>query len=251
MTTEHFKILLEDFYDKYNHTKKSDVEFLLKNYNGREYDAIKTLYFKYNFKGSANYDPRAGSDAFIKSLIESYSNGERTIKTLNSLTPEEESIRNISNITKQANTSIKEVSEIKKEELSKIIEENKKMFEDIIAEKQKHFDDLIKRMDEVIKEKNAQIEENIKRIDLESIQTIISSISDKKDNDEHIELKINLDYEETDIQLPKEINVMAAGTRFLIEGPNGKLLAFEIKDIFCDYVTAPGKCLKEINIQRI
>jgi len=251
MNKEHFKTLLEDLYDKYNHTKKSDVPFLLENYNGREFEAIKTFYFKYNFKGSANFDSRAGSDNFIKDLIESYSNGERTIKTQSSLTPEQESLANLSNVAEKANSSIKEVTESKKEELAKIIEENKKMFEDIITEKQKHFDELIARMDLVIKEKNAQIEENIKKIDLESIQTIINSISEKKDNDEHIELKINLDYEETDIQLPKEINNMAAGTRFLIEGPNKKLLAFEIKDIFCDYVTVPGKCLKEINIQRI
>jgi len=251
MNREHFKTLLEDLYDKYNHTKKSDVPFLLENYNGREFEAIKTFYFKYNFKGSANFDPKAGSDNFIKDLIESYSNGARTIKTQSSLTPEQESLANLSNVAEKANFSINEVTESKKEELAKIIEENKKMFEDIISEKQKHFDELIARMDLVIKEKNAQIEENIKKIDLESIHTIINSISEKKDNDEHIELKINLDYEETDIQLPKEINTMAAGTRFLIEGPNKKLLAFEIKDIFCDYVTAPGKCLKEINIQRI
>ncbi|HUS51345.1 MAG TPA: hypothetical protein VMZ91_14345 [Candidatus Paceibacterota bacterium] len=242
---------MEDLYDKYNHTKKSDVPFLLKNYNGREFEAVKTFYFKYNFKGSANYDSRAGSDDFIKKLIENYSNGERTIKTQNTLSPEEENFANLNSVAEKANVSIKEIAESKKEELAKIISENKKMFEDIIAEKQKHFDELILRMDAVIKEKSSQIEENIKKIDVDSIQTIIDSISNKKNSEEHIELKINLDYEETDIELPKEISVMAAGTRFLIEGPNKKLLAFEIKDIFCDYVTAPGKCLKEINIQRI
>lgn len=245
MNKEHFQLLLEDLYDKYNHTKKSEVPMLVEKYNGQEFDAIKTFYFKYNFRSNSNYDPKAGTDHQIKILIESYSKGERIIKhSKQEPTAEEESLATIRKEAENANSTISSVSESKKEELLKIAEEKTNLIQKIINEKEKYFQSLINKLDEVIQEKTKKLNEINEKVISDITQT-------KNDSDEHIEIKINLDFEETDIELPKEVNTMAAGTRFLIPSPGGKLLAFEIKDIFCDYVTIPGKCLKEINIQRL
>lgn len=242
MNKEHFQSLLEDLYDKYNHTKKIDIPNVVENYNGREFDAIKTFYFKYNFKSHPSYDPKAGTDSFIRALIDDYSKGERTIRdSKQEPSAEEESLAMIRKEAEQANSTINSVSESKKDELFEIVKEKTKDIEKLILDKEKYFQDLISNLDLSIQEKIKQLNELN-----EQVPTI-----QKEEISEHIELKINLDNEDTDIELPKEIKTMAAGTRFLIPSIDGKILAFEIKDIFCDYVSAPGKCIKEINIQRI
>jgi hypothetical protein len=185
-------------------------------------------------------------------LIESYSNGKRPIKdSLNSPNAEEERLLTLKKEKEQASSYINDVSEIKKGELLKLADEKIKSLDLIIEDKEKKLEDMIKKMDIMIQEKALKIEERIKQISEESLELLSSNKNAQKETDEHIDLKINLDYSETDIQLPKEVNTMAAGTRFLMLGQDNKMLAFEIKDIFCDYVTIPGKCIKEINIQRI
>ncbi len=252
MNKEHFTILLEDLYDKYNHTKKSEIPNLVEKYNGQEFDAVKTFYFKYNFRSHPNYDSKAGTDQFIKNIIEKYSTGERIIRDA-MLAPsiEQESINLIKKETQEANLLINETSELKKDELLKMAEEKIKSIENIISDKEKQLQEMIDKMESIIQEKVQKIEDNINKIGKESLEVLSSHSPIKEESDEHIELKINLDYEESDIELPKEIKTMAAGTRFLILDQNKKFTAFEIKDIFCDYVSVPGKCIKEINIQKI
>jgi hypothetical protein len=253
MNKEHFQTLLEDLYIRYNHTKKSEVQNLVEKYNGQEFDAIKTFYFKYNFRSHPNYDPKAGSDTFIKNLIEQYSNGQRLVRdSLNSPDPEEERSKAIQKQREEASSAINDVSETKKEELLKVADEKMKLLENIIKGKEHQLEEMIQSMDKLIQEKAKQIEERIKQISEESLSVLVAEKKSKEESEEHIELKINLDYLDTDIELPKEVSTMAAGTRFLIiEQQTKKMLAFEIKDIFCDYVSVPGKCIKEINIQRI
>ena len=252
MNKEHFQILLEDLYEKYNHTKKSDVPNLVEKYNGQEFDAIKTFYFKYNFKSNANYDQKAGTDEYIKNLIVNYSNCKRPIKdNLNPPNPEEESLSAIKKGTEQANVEINNVSETKKEELLKLADEKIKSLVIIIQDKEKKLEDMIQRMDAMIQEKAQKIEDKIKRISEESLELLTLNKNSKVEDEEHVEIRINLDYAETDIELPKEVRTMATGTRFLMLDQNKKMLAFEIKDIFCDYVSITGKFIKEINIQRI
>ena len=249
MNKEHFQILLEDLYEKYNHTKKSEVPNLVDKYNGQEFDAIKTFYFKYNFRSNINYNSQAGTDKHIRNLIESYSNGKRPIK--DNLNPEEERLSVIKKETEQASSEINNMSETKKEELLKLADEKLKSLETIIQEKEKKLEAMIQKMDIMIEEKSKKIEEKIKKTSDESLELLLANKNSKVDIDEHIELKINLDYTETDIELPKEVHTMAVGTRFLMLDQQKKIIAFEIKDIFCDYVTIPDKCIKEINIQRI
>lgn len=249
MKKEHFQALLDDLYEKYNHTKKSEVSNLVEKYTGQEFDAIKTFYFKYNFRSNINYDPQAGSDSHIHNLIESYSNGKRPIR--DNLNPEEERLSVLKKETEQASVEINNVSEIKKEELLKLADEKIKSLITTIQDKEKKLEEMIQKMDDLIQEKAKKIEENIRKIGEESLGLLTANKEVKAENDEHIELKINLDYAETDIEIPKEVSTMGAGTRFLMIDQNKKILAFEIKDIFCDYVSVPGKCIKEINIQKI
>jgi len=252
MNKEHFRILLEDLYDKYNHSKKSEVVNLIERYNGQEFDAIKTFYFKYNFKSHPNYDPKAGSDTFIKNLIEQYSDGKRPIKdAVKEIDPEQERLLAFKQEQAKASNDINIVSEAKKEELLKIADEKLKTLDLLIQSKEKQLEEMIRKMDIMIQEKARKIEENIKKISEESLELLSHNKNSIQENEEHVELKINLDYEETDIELPKEVNTMAAGTRFLMFDQNKKIIAFEIKDIFCDYVSIEGKIIKEINIQRI
>ena len=42
MDSESFKNALIDLYNHYNPSKIKEVDRIVKNYNGREYDAIKT-----------------------------------------------------------------------------------------------------------------------------------------------------------------------------------------------------------------
>lgn len=240
MNEEHFKILLEDLYDKYNHTKKSEVPNLVTKYNGQEFEAIKTFYFKYNYKTHPKYDPNAGTDVFIKNIIEQYSEGKRPIRDKSDVPSiEEQRIANLNKEKEEASLEINNVSELKKEELLKFADEKIKSLDELIEAKGKKLEEIIKKMDYMIEDRMKKINEKSSEL-----------ISHKK-NEEHIEIKINLDYAETDIEIPKDISTMAVGTRFLMLDQNKKILAFEIKDIFCDYVTNPDKCIKEINIQRI
>lgn len=252
MNKEHFQVLLEDLYDKYNHTKKSEVPNIIDKYNGQEFDAIKTFYFKYNFKSHPNYDAKAGTDSFVRNLIQNYSDGKRPIKdTVNAPNADEERLLTIKKETEQASFDINNVSETKKLELLKLADEKIKSLDTLIQDKEKKLEEMVRKMDDMIEEKSKKIEEKIKKISEESLELLNVGKITKEETDEHIELKINLDYEETDIELPKEVSTMAAGTRFLILDQNKKMLAFEIKDIFCDYVSVQGKYIKEINIQRI
>jgi len=245
MNKEHFQLLLEDLYEKYNHIKKSEVPALVEKYNGQEFDAIKTFYFKYNFRSNPNYDPKAGTDSQIKGLIDSYSKGERIIRDIKQEpSAEEESLATIKKGAEEANSTINTISEVKKNELLKLVQEKTGDIEKLIIDKEKYFQELISKMDSLINEK-------IKTLNELTEEVVSKAVKSSSVIDEHVEFKITLDNEETTMDLPKEIKTMAAGTRFLIPNSDGKLMALEIKDVFCDYVTTPGKCLKEINIQRI
>jgi hypothetical protein len=48
MDSKNFNTLLNDLYDIYNPSKKNDIDSLVKNYNGKEFDAIKTILIRYN-----------------------------------------------------------------------------------------------------------------------------------------------------------------------------------------------------------
>ena len=55
MNKENFKTLLEDLYTLYDHTKISEIDQLVENNNGREFDVIKRFYFKHNFQSHPDF----------------------------------------------------------------------------------------------------------------------------------------------------------------------------------------------------
>ena len=75
-----FKKLLTDLFETYNPDKLVDVDKLVTQYDGKEFDAIKTIYLKYNFKQSPFYNPDLGTDRQIKSLIDRYSSGDTKLE---------------------------------------------------------------------------------------------------------------------------------------------------------------------------
>jgi hypothetical protein len=79
METEDFKNLLIDLYTTYNPDRIQDIDRMIVQYNGREFDAIKTIYIKYNFKQAPFYDPNLGTDKHVRHLIENYSDKKRIL----------------------------------------------------------------------------------------------------------------------------------------------------------------------------
>lgn len=66
------------------------------------------------------------------------------------------------------------------------------------------------------------------------------------------EIKLNILYTESEFKIPTAIKDFSIGTRFLIKGSDGKLLAMEVKNVFCDFISlADGKYIKEITIDVI
>ena len=79
MDSESFKNALIDLYNHYNPAKLKEVDRIVNNYNGREYDAIKTLIIRYNFKGHPSYNESANRDDYVNYIISNYSEGNRVI----------------------------------------------------------------------------------------------------------------------------------------------------------------------------
>ena len=75
-----FRKLLTDLYTTYNPDKLIDVDRMVTQYNGTEFDAIKTIYLKYNFKQSPFYNPSLGSDRQVKALMEKYNSGNMRLE---------------------------------------------------------------------------------------------------------------------------------------------------------------------------
>lgn len=74
-----FKKLLTDLYGVYNPGKTADIDRMVSQNSGREFDAIKTIYLKYNFKQSPYYDPKLGTDKQISDLIQKYNSGNTVL----------------------------------------------------------------------------------------------------------------------------------------------------------------------------
>lgn len=70
--------------------------------------------------------------------------------------------------------------------------------------------------------------------------------------EDNVEIKLNLLYTDSELQIPKEIKDCSIGTRLLLKDVDGKLIALEIKNVFCDFITLEeGKYIKEITIGNI
>jgi hypothetical protein len=218
MTQENFELLLNDLYDIYNPEKKSLIPGLLISYNGREFDAIYTIYFKYNSPRifPQTYNKNVGTEKHIKYLIDEYSKGNRVLLTDKNV---------VSDPLYELNKKIETID--KKYE-------NSSSNEEIINE---------------LKNKNTEIEKlySEKLNDLKD--ELVSLLKSKTfDEDEDIEINIDLSSIPTDIKLPNFIKHLSPQTKFIVFGSDNKPYGLEIKEVIYDFISKPGKCIKEIII---
>lgn len=210
MDIKSFELLLSDLYDVYNPSKKSDIPNLLTKYNGKEYDAIYQLLFKYNYPKSVHYNEVIGTDKNIQLLINSYSAGERIVhKLLNQPVPSHK---------EKIEEQIKATTEQSTDQLKTVVSDN------------------LNKFDKLLQDKIAELNRMIETV---------------KQPDEQIEIRLNILWTEKELKLPSAVNSMAIGTRFMVFDVEDKFHGMEIKDIFEDFVSIPGKRIKEITIDKI
>ena len=249
MDKKSFKTLLTDLYNIYNPKKIGEADHLSEKYNGQEFDAIKTFYFKYNFRANAKYDPKAGTDKHVKYLIDKYSTGERVLLKDGAATE-----INVENITfdkkvEEANIQLQDITDKNKESIDNYLNEKSKELDKYFIEKNEEIKKQNKEIENLVSENFKIINEKLKELNIPLSERELK-IKEQNDMEERVELKMNLDFDSSDVELPKELNTMPSGSRFLILDSNQKMCALEIKDIFYDYVSFPGKCIKEITIEK-
>jgi hypothetical protein len=75
-----FAHLLEDLYTVYNKEHIVHVPELVNLYHESPFNAIGTIFLKYNHPSLAHYDEKKSSDDYKIDLIKRYANGERVFK---------------------------------------------------------------------------------------------------------------------------------------------------------------------------
>lgn len=215
MTREHFSNLLNDLYDIYNPGKKEVIPELLNKYNGSEFDAIYNFFFTYNYPRSNHYNPKLGTQEHIKKLIEEYSQEKRTAGDIKKYSEE------------KSQDAHKEVVESIKNE---IVDEKKKIETSI--------DDRMKSIDDFFKEKE------------KALNNLFLTLSKEHEPGMKIETKLEVLYTETDLQIPKEVEKMSIGSRFMVYDKDKRPHGMEIIDIMWDFISYEDKCIRNITIEK-
>jgi hypothetical protein len=112
---------------------------------------------------------------------------------------------------------------------------------------------IVKEAENKIQTQTEQFAEEI-NVKFSSIKSEIEKIKNdlnKKSQDLSIEIKLNILYDQSELNIPKEIETFGIGTRFLTKDTTERLIALEIKDIFFDFVSNPDCIIKEITIDKI
>lgn len=256
MIRENFENLLTDLFAIYNPSKISDISNVVDKYhNGQEFDAVKVIFLKYNYKANPIYDPNAGTDKHVKFLIDKYSSGERPLSNgyvnITKQQQEQEEKKSAEEKIEKVNETINDIASKSKEDIQGITLKNKEeielLFNKKIEEVNQHFQ---------IKEKELQqkTEQLILSITKNQVIDTTSQIGIPKEDiqpsNRKIQLKLNLNYTDSDLELPKEINEMAVGSRFLVYDSKKKIIALEIKDIIYDFISYEEVFTKDIMIDK-
>jgi hypothetical protein len=238
MTRDSFEILLNDLYDIYNSSKKSDIPSILDKYNGQEYDAIYQLLFKYNYPRNPIYNPDVTSPKFIKLLIDTYSGGRRILKDEDFL------IKNYNQNLKFEGLVEAKVSDVKDQitkdfdvKLDDKLNATIEKYNFKINEIQNEFDKKIEQIGKFLEDYKNKIPELLK--------------SSSKDDNDNIEIKLNILWTEHEINIPSNLKYCTAGDRIITTDNNGNVIGLEIKDIYWDCVSIPNKIIKEITIDKL
>lgn len=238
MRQEHFEILLEDLYDIYNPDKKSDIPGLISKYNGQEFDAVYQILFKYNYPRNPLYNPDITSPKFVKTLIDSYTADKRILKDKDFLVKNYNQNVKFEGIVEEKVSSVK--SEITKDLQNKMAEN----LDSLVSS----YESRIETLQSELEEKMTNIEEKMKSYHSQ-IPDIIK-IASPVDSD-NIEIKLNILWTEHEINIPSNLKYCAAGDRIITTDLNGSVIGLEIKDIYWDCVSVPGKIIKEVTIDKL
>lgn len=104
-------------------------------------------------------------------------------------------------------------------------------------------------IENLFQEKMAKIDKyfNDKELFLRSIE----KAADFQGRPGNIEVRYDLNFDGTLIDVPAEVDDMATGSRMLILDKNGAPCGLHVIDILYDAISEPGKCIKKITINRI
>lgn len=241
MNQDTFKQLLTDLYNLYNPSKVKDVNNIISNYIGNEYDAIKTILLKYNFKGHPSYSEHANSDEYVHYVISKYIDGDRVISKQNIVSQtEQEELKKIAEQQKE--------QKLKEEELEKHKIEIQKTSSEFIQKLKEQVNSVEKRMTDFEEKYN-----HIQKLheDLSNFENKITIESTKNSK-----IKINiesLNFTDSDIELPNQeiIDSLTKGSRIILKTSSGNICGVEVKDITYDLVSYEGEVVKEIILEKI
>lgn len=238
MNKENFEYLLADFFTIYNRSKINDIPFLIERYNGKEYDAIKTMFFKYNYPKNPNYDPQKGTDKHVSYLIKKYSEGVRILskeffdkeKDIIKRKEEEEEIKRLEK-EKEISEKISDASESVTKTKKEIIE----FFQKEELKIKKYIEGVEKEISKKIKDFNDYKEKHDDKNNNKSLRT---------------SLKLTLEDDSADLVLPEDniLNNMGVGDRAIIRDSEGNIHGIEIKSILYDCISSKEESIKEIII---
>lgn len=238
MTRDHFETLLGDLYDIYNPSKKEDISGLLDKYNGQEFDAIYQLLFKYNYPRNPLYNPELSSPKFVKLLIDSYSSERRILKEKDFLIKNYNQNVKFEGIVEEKVSSAKsEIAKDLQDKMAANIDSITSSYESKVKEMQEAFEGKIREMENSIGNYRTQVGELMK-----------SAVPADPDN---IEIKLNILWTENEVNIPSNLKYCAAGDRVITTDNRGGIIGLEIKDIYWDCVSVPGKLVKEITIDKV
>lgn len=220
MNRANFETLLSDLYDRYSPGDKDKIPVLLDKYVlGQEFNAVYHMLLRYNWPNNSKYEKNFESPDNVKRLISKYNNGEYILR----------------NIT-EPKISQEQVIEQKIDEVNKTIKISSEQLENEIQQKLKNFNEYLED----------------KKQEIENLINIINQNNNSSNKEsENVEIKLNLLWTEKEIILPKDIESLVPGTRFIVYDGEGNLLGLEIKNIFCDFITYPNKYIKEITIDKV
>lgn len=252
MDSESFKNALIDLYNYYNPAKIKEVDRIVKNYNGREYDAIKTLIIRYNFKGHPSYNESANRDEYVNYIISNYSEGNRVVSKENiKRQTEEELLKKL-----EQEESERRLKEQEKESILNLGEETKKEIESQIEKVSKNLESLIetktKEINSYFQDKKQEFlaqETSMKNI---TGQTIINEIVKETRNHTRVNIE-NLNFTMSDIELPPEsvLEHLSKGTKLILKNSEGRVCGVEVTDVTYDLVSYEDEVVKEIMLQKI
>lgn len=259
MDSNSFKEALIDLYNVYNPAKIKDVERIIATYNGREYDAIKTVLLKYNFKGHPSYNENANRDEYVGYIIKSYSNGDRVLsKEHLRRQSEEEELKKINEAQAE--------KELKEKEIQSIVS----LGEEVKSEIKKEIDDLSMKLSSMIESKTKEINDffNKKKLEFEEKEALIKNIQSDvlnhtgqtivnevvKNTQAHTQVNIeNLNFTDSDIKLPPQevIESLTKGAKLIVQTSEGRVCGIQVEDVTYDTISHPGEIIKEIILQKI